>query len=145
VFLAPDGNRLKDLEQAVRQFLAWKSIWEEREALNLDPFQSRQAETKRRSADETVDARIPETYQWLLVPGQTDPKGSVEWNEIANKARIRLLSVLEEVEEREMLLVQLVVQGFDMNLIAFHSGVATTLASSNYRRFRNLSVSASPA
>src|SRR5262249_18883294 len=27
VFLAPDINRLRELQQAVRQFLAWKSIW----------------------------------------------------------------------------------------------------------------------
>ena len=108
VFLAPDGNRLKDLEQAVRQFLAWKSIWEEREALNLDPFQSRQAETKRRSADETVDARIPETYQWLLVPGQTDPKGSVEWNEIRQQGQDSLaVRASKKLKNEEMLLVQL--------------------------------------
>jgi len=108
VFLTPDGNRLKDLEQAVRQFLAWKSIWEERDALNLDPFQSRQAETKRRSADETVDARIPETYQWLLVPGQTDPKGSVEWNEIRQQGQDSLaVRASKKLKNEEMLLVQL--------------------------------------
>lgn len=45
VFLACDSNRLRDLEESVRQYLAWKSINEERLALNLDPFQSRQAET----------------------------------------------------------------------------------------------------
>src|SRR5262249_56219196 len=76
VFLAGDTNRLRELEQAVRQYLAWSSIWDDQETLNLDPFQSRQAETKRPTTDETVDARIPETYQWLLVPGQPDPQGS---------------------------------------------------------------------
>ena len=49
--------------------------------LNLDKFQARQAETKRKTADETVDARIPETYQWLIVPGQPDPQGKPEWTE----------------------------------------------------------------
>jgi hypothetical protein len=29
-----------------------------------------------------VDARIPETYHWLLVPGQPDPKGSLEWTDL---------------------------------------------------------------
>src|SRR5205807_720919 len=82
VFLAADTNRLKELQQAVRQFLAWKSIWDERDPLNLDPFQSRQAETKKKSADDTVEARVPETYQWLLVPTQSDPKGAMEWAEI---------------------------------------------------------------
>ena len=40
VFLAPDRTRLAELEQAVRQFLAWKSIEEEKETLNLDAFQA---------------------------------------------------------------------------------------------------------
>ncbi len=35
-----------------------------------------------KNADETVDARIPETLQRLIVPGQSDPKGDIEWTEI---------------------------------------------------------------
>ena len=81
VFLAADTNRLRELEQAVRQYLAWSSIWNDRITLNLDQFQARQADTKRKTADETVDARIPETYQWLIVPGQPDPHGQPEWTE----------------------------------------------------------------
>lgn len=54
VFLAPDKTRLSDLEQAIRNFLAWDSIWNEKEALNLDAFQSNQASTKRAQADEIV-------------------------------------------------------------------------------------------
>ena len=50
-----------------------KSIWDELEQLNLDPFQSKQADTKRKNADDTVNVRIPEAYQWLLVPNQPDP------------------------------------------------------------------------
>jgi predicted AAA+ superfamily ATPase len=82
VFLAPDRNRLAELEQAVRQYLAWKSIEDEKEELNLDAFQANQAKTRREGADETIRQRIPETYQWLLVPGQPDPKADVEWEEI---------------------------------------------------------------
>jgi Protein of unknown function (DUF499) len=82
VFLAADRNRLGDLEQAVRQYLAWKSIDEEKVELNLDAFQSKQAKTKREQSDDTVDQRIPETYQWMLVPTQPDPKGAVEWQAI---------------------------------------------------------------
>ena len=49
VFLAPDRARLDELRQAVREFLAWKSIEAEKETLNLDNFQSRQAETQARA------------------------------------------------------------------------------------------------
>ncbi|MBI3961042.1 MAG: ATP-binding protein [Chloroflexi bacterium] len=82
-FLAADRNRLAELEEGVRQFLAWKSIDDERDALNLDAFQRGQAQTKREQADETVDARIRETYIWLLVPYQSDARNpaSLTWEE----------------------------------------------------------------
>ncbi|MDZ7620638.1 MAG: Swt1 family HEPN domain-containing protein [Patescibacteria group bacterium] len=51
VFLAPDTVRLKELMDAVRQHLAWTSIWNERAQLNLDNFQTKQAETKCRGAN----------------------------------------------------------------------------------------------
>jgi hypothetical protein len=104
----PRGGRLKDLEQATRQYLAWKSIWEQRESLNLDAFQSRQAETKCRTADETVEARIPEAYQWLLVPTQPDPKGPVEWQEIRQQGQEALaVRASKKLKNEELLLIQL--------------------------------------
>jgi predicted AAA+ superfamily ATPase len=81
VFLAPDKARLDDLEQAIRNYLAWDSIWKEKETLNLDAFQSNQASTKREQAEETVQSRIKETYAWLLVPYQGDAQKAVEWQE----------------------------------------------------------------
>lgn len=74
VFLAADRNRVKELEQGMRQYLAWKSICADNIALNLDPFQGKQAQTQLDSAQRTVEARIPETYIWLLVPEQFDPR-----------------------------------------------------------------------
>lgn len=79
VFLAADKVRLQDLDEAVRRFLAWKSILNEKEALNLDPHQARQAETQKQAADGAVAARLPETYQWLLVPEQHDPQAAITW------------------------------------------------------------------
>jgi hypothetical protein len=79
VFLALDKVRLQDLDEAIRRYLAWKSILDEREELNLDPQQVRQAETQLASADSAVTARLPEAYQWLLVPVQTSPQAGVDW------------------------------------------------------------------
>ncbi|WP_028319484.1 Swt1 family HEPN domain-containing protein [Desulfobulbus elongatus] len=108
VFLAGDAGRLKDLQTAIRQFLSWKSIWEEREQLNLDPFQSKQADTKRKNADDTVNVRIPETYQWLLIPNQPDPKGALEWTEIRLQGSDSLaLRASKKLKSEEMLLVQM--------------------------------------
>ena len=82
IFLAADKTRLQDLDEAVRKFLAWESILEEEEKLDLSPHQVRQAETQRTAADGTVTARLPETYQWLLVPTQANPQASVTWQTI---------------------------------------------------------------
>ncbi len=79
VFLAADTTRLQDLEEAVRRFLAWKSIIADQKALNLDHQQMTQAENQIKSADGTVTARLPETYQWLLVPEQKTPQDAVKW------------------------------------------------------------------
>ncbi|HPW21248.1 MAG TPA: Swt1 family HEPN domain-containing protein [Vicinamibacterales bacterium] len=79
VFLAADRVRLQDLDEALRKYLAWTSILAEKVALNLDPHQVRQAETQWKAADEAVVARLPETYQWLIVPVQATPQATVEW------------------------------------------------------------------
>jgi len=50
--------------------------------LNLTPHQVRQAETQRKAADDTVGARLPETYQWLLAPVQPTPQAAVGWQAI---------------------------------------------------------------
>jgi predicted AAA+ superfamily ATPase len=86
VFLAADRTRLTDLDQAVRYYLAWNSIVEESKEsegeepkLNLDAHQRRQARNQRDNANTTVSARIPETYQWLLVPTQSKSQDPVQW------------------------------------------------------------------
>jgi hypothetical protein len=79
VFLAADKTRLQDLDEAIRRYLAWSSIVDEAETLNLDPHQSKQALSQKESAYNSVAARLPETYQWLLVPTQATPQGNVEW------------------------------------------------------------------
>lgn len=82
VFLAADKQRLQDLDEAVRRYLAWVSIVDEKDTLNLDPHQARQAETQLRAVDGAVIARLPETYQWLLVPEQGTPQAAVAWEVI---------------------------------------------------------------
>jgi predicted AAA+ superfamily ATPase len=79
VFLAADTLRLAELAQAAREYLAWSSIVDDGEGgrLNLDGFQRSQARSQRDGADQSASARIPETYQWLLVPGQADPMAKV--------------------------------------------------------------------
>jgi len=81
VFLAADKTRLGDLEQAVRQYLAWKSIADEKDTMSLDRFQERQVETQVKHFGEAVGQRIGETYQWALVPGQDKSEPEIRWSE----------------------------------------------------------------
>jgi len=82
VFLAADRSRFADLDKAIRMYLAWKSIDEERQTLNLDFFQANQARTKHQQWNDTVRSRIPECFFWLLVPTQRSAQDTVDWQEI---------------------------------------------------------------
>ena len=67
-FIAPDQDLMTSLKQATRLFIAWKSIKNDSEALNLDAAQNRETNDNLRRANETVDARIKEAYCWLIYP-----------------------------------------------------------------------------
>jgi predicted AAA+ superfamily ATPase len=82
IFLAADKMRLQDLDEATRKYLAWQSILDEKIQLDLAPLQVKQAETQLSAADSAVAARLPETYQWLLVPVQSSPQAAVTWEAI---------------------------------------------------------------
>ncbi len=79
VFLAADKSRVQDIEEAICKFLAWDSILKESEELNLTQHQITQAKTQRQAADGVVHARLPEMYQWLIVPTQENPQAQITW------------------------------------------------------------------
>ncbi len=82
LFLTADKAKLAPLEQNICQYLAWDSIWKDKDILNLDVSQTNQAITKRNQTNETVDHLLKEAYQWLLVPDQSDSQGPIEWTEV---------------------------------------------------------------
>lgn len=83
LFLAADATRLGELAAAVRQAMAWATIRRDRDngALTFDTFEASQIDDRVTSAQNTVRARLPETYQWLIHPHQegTNP---IEWKEL---------------------------------------------------------------
>ena len=102
-FLAADKTRLQDLDEAVRKYLAWESILDERVTLNLTPQQVKQAETQRDAADGAVAARIPEVYFWLLVPVQKSPQEAVKWQAFRLPSGHDALAVRQqEAEDRRI-------------------------------------------
>ncbi|GCE58895.1 Swt1 family HEPN domain-containing protein [Microcystis aeruginosa] len=81
VFVAADKSNLENLEKNVAGYLAWNSIVADKETLNLDVSQNKQAITKRDQADKEVSTILNQTYKWLLVPEQPDPQKGIHWTE----------------------------------------------------------------
>jgi predicted AAA+ superfamily ATPase len=79
LFIAPDESGVEALEAAGREFMAWRSIQDEEEPLNLDAQQRRQVKIRLEKTDETVDLRLREAYNWLLSPVQPEPLGKIEF------------------------------------------------------------------
>ena len=79
IFLAADAERLAELEQAVRSWLAWTSIKQDEEQLNLNSSQKRQVDKQVQNNEDTINARLLETFCHLIVPTQegTNP---IEWS-----------------------------------------------------------------
>ena len=67
-FIAPDQDLMSSLKQAVRLYLAWKSVKDDSKDLNLDAAQDRETDNNLKRSVETVESQIKETYCWLLVP-----------------------------------------------------------------------------
>lgn len=78
VYLAADDARLEELDAATRDYLGWKHVLENEADLDLTQNQKNQAAQRRDQADQTVAARLLQTFTWALVPTQPDP-GSPFW------------------------------------------------------------------
>ena len=70
VFMAPDRDGVEQLKGQVRQYLAWKSIEDDAETLNLDARQQKQAVDSRKACDAAAVRALNEVYSWLIVPAQ---------------------------------------------------------------------------
>ena len=84
-FVAPDQDKLHDLQTEVKRFIAWKSIISDKDDLNLDRGQLREADSSLNSSNNRVESQIKETYCWLLVPfiDQYEDIRTIQW-EISN-------------------------------------------------------------
>ena len=116
VFLAADSARLQELDEALRRFLAWQSILNDVEVLNLDPNQVRQVKTLLKDADVAVVSRIPETYQWLLVPEQETASSPINLNSI----RLRTSGSLAERTARRLLQEEMLVADLGPTVLRHH-------------------------
>jgi hypothetical protein len=103
-FLAPDRQRIGDLEVRVRQYLAWDSICSDAEVLNLAPIAERQARGKREESDRAVVSQIAEVWSLCLAPEQPDPRGKVEWLDLKTTGTDGLVArASRKLQDEEML------------------------------------------
>lgn len=80
VFLAADEARMGGLKNAIQSLLAWESIVDEYEILDLDAQQKRLAEQRKSESQTNVQSLILETWSRVLVPHETDAAGNVSWH-----------------------------------------------------------------
>lgn len=112
IFLAADRQRLEELEEATRRYLAWRSILldaeGDRPTLNLDNFQRSQAASQKKATDQTVLSRIQETYQVVIAPTQTGLQGQFSWSiSRASGTDALAIRVWKRLKSDEMIVPQL--------------------------------------
>ncbi|BAD59293.1 Swt1 family HEPN domain-containing protein [Nocardia farcinica] len=72
VYLAADEARLEELDSATRDYLGWKHVLDNKADLDLTNNQQNQATQRQGQADQTVTARLLQTFTWALVPAQPE-------------------------------------------------------------------------
>ncbi|KZB87469.1 DUF499 domain-containing protein [Amycolatopsis regifaucium] len=73
VYLAADEARLEELDTATRDYLGWRHVLDNEADLDLTQNQKNQAAQRQTQADQTVTARLLQTFTWALIPDQPDP------------------------------------------------------------------------
>lgn len=68
VFLAADARRTDNLSDSVRQFLAWQSVKEDADTLDLTVSTINQAKSNSERWNRTVDDQLADSYQWVVEP-----------------------------------------------------------------------------
>ncbi|WP_072804385.1 DUF499 domain-containing protein [Rhodococcoides yunnanense] len=70
IFLAVDDKRVRELDEAVRQFLAWQYVKDNADGLGLGGQQTRQAQDRVTKANTVVDGRLLDTFTWAIAASQ---------------------------------------------------------------------------
>jgi hypothetical protein len=121
VVLAADDTRMRELDAATRDYLAWDYVYDNATtALNLTPAQRKQAEQRRDKENETVRGRLLATYCWLLIPEQPNGdepmclravKAEGNGNTLADRAAAKLRAENDLVLQRAARLIRLDLDG----------------------------------
>lgn len=112
IFLVADYDSVSRLKDQVRSTLAWQSIVSDIKEmkLNLDQFQSRQANKSLEDANEALRRMIRETYKWMVAPMQEARPGKglseIQWEHFQiNPGALNLSQEIERVLKENELLI----------------------------------------
>lgn len=79
VFLAADARGIDNLKEAMRLYLAWDSIHQQSEQLDLRHSDIALARRNRGEAEQTMKTRLRETWCYLIYPARESAQVGVEW------------------------------------------------------------------
>ena len=110
IFLAVDEDTTGTVYEQTRRYLAWKSIVDDKDALNLDQHRLKEAAKNRNDSEDRLKGAVSEAYRWLLAPHQEpDKKGGVsdvQWEEqnVSTMDANRVQAIIKVLEENEILI-----------------------------------------
>lgn len=95
VFLVLDAGRYGELETSVKQYLAWKSIVDDRheKKIDLDDSNEAQAIASANKSSMDVMVKLGEVVSYVVVPYQSDPRGQMQWESIKISGKIDDIAV----------------------------------------------------
>lgn len=83
LFLAPDSGNIQNCLNEIRRNLAWNSVLNDEDKIGLDKIQHKQAVEEAERTNKTIDAKIVESYSWVVVPYQdvnsSDGNTEIKW------------------------------------------------------------------
>jgi hypothetical protein len=96
VFLAADGEKMTDVMNAARDFMAWRHVSQHVGDMGLSGFEERLVGERYRRATALFDQLLDEAYCWTLVPDQPDgskaPVLTAIWTSSASQGMIERVS-----------------------------------------------------
>jgi len=112
IFLAVERDQLLPLRDQTRRYLAWASICDAVDELNLDRHHQKQAEANKRKVSATLKRLLPDAYKHLFVPVQElEPAGGISdlfWeDEVLPSGEANFASAIKKVAtEREWIITK---------------------------------------
>lgn len=107
VFLAADQSRIHELQDAVRDHMAWSRILDGSDSYDLTKNQLVQARERKDSALVSIEERLLETFQWLLIPSQADPHSPIELTAARLRSRNELAVRASQYLQKEEYMVSI--------------------------------------